>query len=159
VHATNPARVSLHGSALDVRVFSHETEPLADADLRRLFAGSTLTAQRLDRLRSWPLIAVTFDSRIVGLASCQKNGPEMRVPDVAVDAITPLQAGGVLRVGEREIADALLDAIETAAVAAGCRRVVVNPPKMPLPHLQRRGYRYIDERCAGGWFEKTLLIA
>jgi hypothetical protein len=122
--------------------------------VRRLFAGSSLTALRLDRLRSWPLIAVMFDSTLVGLASCQKSGGDLRVPDVGVDAICSPQGGQ--RFGEREIIDALLDAIEVAALAGGCHRIVANPPKASIAYLQRRGYRYIDERCAGGWIEKTL---
>lgn len=156
--APNSLRVSVHGSAFDVRVISHEHEPIADDDLRRLFVGSVLTAPRLDRLHSWTLIAVFFNSHIVGLASCQKNGPELRVPDVAADAIVWSQDRTGVRFGEREILNALLDAIEVAGLAAGCRRVVINPPKMSLGFLERRGYRHIDERCAGGWIEKSLPI-
>lgn len=134
---------------LEIRVHGPDCEPMTDADLRRLFPGGALTEARLDRLRTWPRILVTCGGRTVAAATCQKTETELRVPEVGMDATCGCS--------EREVIDALLDAVELAGLAGGCRRIVLLPPKVSLAHLQRRGYAGITERCAGGWVEKNLV--
>jgi len=144
-------------TTLDVRVTGPDCDELSDGDLRRLFPGSSLTDARLDRLRQWPRVVVTLGGDIVSVATCQKSEGEMRVPDVGMD-VPAMEAGyaAICRCGERDILNALLDAVELAAVAGGCRRVIVSPPRVSLGFLERRGYIRVNERCAGGWIEKTL---
>ncbi|HEX6974664.1 MAG TPA: hypothetical protein VF147_09690 [Vicinamibacterales bacterium] len=143
-------------TSLDVRVTGPDTE-LADGDLRRLFPGSSLTGVRLDRLREWPRVVVTLGGDIVAVATCKKTEGEMRVPDIGLD-IPAMEAGyaAVYRCSERDILNTLLDGIELASVAGGCRRVIVSPPRVSLAFLERRGYVRVNERCAGGWIEKSL---
>ena len=141
---------------LDVRVTGPDCDVLSDADLRRLFPGGALTEPRLNRLREWPRVTITFDGRVVGAATCQKTEGEMRVPDLAIDVPPPTYGARTLRCTDRDIVNALLDALELACIAGGCRRVIISPPRLSLAYLERRGYRGINERCAGGWIEKTL---
>lgn len=140
---------------LEIRVCSADCEPLCDRDLRRLFPGSSLTQPRLDRLRLLPRVAIMVGGRVVATATCQKVEEELRVPDLGIDGSLPEATTTAVR-GDREIINALLDAIEMAALAAGCQRVIVNPPKVSLTMLERRGYRQIHESCAGSWIEKTV---
>jgi hypothetical protein len=145
-------------SQIEVRVCGGDCEPMSDADLRRLFPGSSLTHARLDRLRDLPRVIVVMGERTVGAATCQKVEHELRVPDLGIDSTV----GGLRLVGgppqpkEREVINALLDAVEVACLAAGCSRIVLSPPRVPIGFLERRGYRRVDERCAGGWVEKTI---
>jgi hypothetical protein len=150
-----PATVADFAS-LDVRVTGPDTE-LADGDLRRLFPGSSLTGLRLDRLREWPRVVVTLGEDIVAVATCKKTEGEMRVPDIGMD-IPAMEAGyaAICRCSEHDIINTLLDAVELASIAGGCRRVIVSPPRVSLAFLERRGYVRVDERCAGGWIEKSL---
>jgi hypothetical protein len=133
---------------LEVRVNGPDCEPLTSADLRRLFPGSALTQDRLNRLRDWPRVVVSCGERVVAVATCQKTEVELRVPEIGMDP--------GCECNERDVLNALLDALELAGLAGGCRRVVLMPPKVSLGFIERRGYARISERCAGGWIEKTL---
>jgi hypothetical protein len=135
-------------STLDVRVRGPDCDPVSDADLRRLFPGSTLTQERLDRVRTWPRVIIACDGRPVGLATYQKTELELRVPEVGLDTTCGC--------GERDVLTALLDALEVAGLAGGCRRLIVSPPRTSLGYLERRGFTPVRECCAGGWIEKTL---
>lgn len=135
-------------TALEIRVYGPDCEQMPDADVRRLFPGGALTEARLDRLRTWPRVLVTCGPRTVAVATCRKTEAELRVPEIGMD--TPCGCS------DRAVIDALLDALELAGLAGGCRRIVLMPPKLSLAHLQRRGYSAITERCAGGWVEKNL---
>lgn len=64
--ASPPARDS---GALDVLIEGPESGELIDADLRRLFPGSTLMGARRDRLRHWPRVVVRLDHVLVGVAT------------------------------------------------------------------------------------------
>jgi hypothetical protein len=143
-------------TALDVKVTGPDME-LSDGDLRRLFPGSSLTGMRLDRLRQWPRVVISLGDDIVAVATCQKTEGEMRVPDIGMD-IPAMESGYavICRCSERDILNTLLDAVELASVAGGCRRVIVSPPRVSLAFLERRGYVRVNERCAGGWIEKSL---
>jgi hypothetical protein len=145
-------------SVIEVRVCGGDCEPMSDADLRRLFPGSSLTQGRLERLRALPRVLVIMGDRTVAAATCQKVETELRVADLGIDAAACglRLVGGPPQPREREIINALLDAVEVACLAAGCQRIILNPPKVPLAFLERRGYTRVDERCAGGWIEKIL---
>jgi len=151
----SPAPVS-DPSPLDVRVTGPDIA-LSDGDLRRLFPGSSLTGVRLDRLREWPRAVVTLGDDIVAVATCRKSEGEMRVPDIGID-IPAMEAGyaAACRCSERDVINTLLDAVELASIAGGCRRVIVSPPRVSAGFLERRGYVRVNERCAGGWIEKSL---
>jgi hypothetical protein len=134
---------------LEVRVTGPDCEPVSDADLRRIFPGGMLTQTRLDRLRQWPRVVVMCGERVVALATCQKTETELRVPEIGLDTSCGC--------GMHEVLNALLDAVELAGLAGGCRRIVLMPPKAGASLLERRGYEGISERCAGGWLEKALV--
>ena len=136
------------GTALEVKVLGPHCEQLSDLDLRRLFAGSSLTGQRLDRLREWPRMLVFCGDCLVGAATCQRIEDELLVPDIGVDVGTSCS--------EKDVTNALLDALETACLAGGSRRVVLSPPRASLSMLERRGYKTIKASCAGCWIEKLV---
>lgn len=133
---------------LEIRVTGPDCDPLAASDMRRLFPGSMLTEGRLDRLRDWSRVTVHCGEQIVAVATCHKSDLELRVPDIGLDRTCGCNA--------REVVHALLDALELAGVAGGCRRLVLMPPREIPGALDRRGYVTIAERCAGGWLEKRL---
>jgi hypothetical protein len=116
--------------------------------MRRLFPGSMLTEARLDRLRDWSRVTVHCGDRIVAVATCHKSDVELRVPDIGLDRTCGCNI--------HEVVHALLDALELAGIAGGCRRLVLMPPREVPGTLDRRGYVTIAERCAGGWLEKRL---
>jgi hypothetical protein len=144
----NTASPEVAVSPLDVRVNGPDCDPVVDADLRRLFPGNALTHERLDRLRTWPRVVVVCGDRPVAVATCQKTEVELRVPEIGLDADCGCS--------ERDVLNALLDALEIAGLAGGCRRVVINPPRASLAFMERRGYSRVTECCAGGWLEKAL---
>jgi hypothetical protein len=139
--------------ALDVMIEGPEATALRDADLRRLFPGSSLTGARLNRLRNWPRFVVRLDHTPVGLATYTQVDGETQIPDFAVDLPRTTAAAGML---DRRIMYALLDAIELAALAGACRRIVLIPPREFVAALERRGYVAFHEGCAGAWMEKSL---
>jgi hypothetical protein len=143
------SEIVVDGAVFDVRVIGPDCDALTDADLRRLFPGSCLTDVRLNRLRQWPRAVVSVGGRVAAVATCQKSECEMRVPDLGLDA----PAGGCF---ERDVLNALFDAIELGCVAGGCRRVIISPPRTSFGFLERRGYVRVNERCAGGWIEKNF---
>jgi hypothetical protein len=133
---------------LEIQVQGPDASTVLDSDLRRLFPGPSLTERRLDRLREWPTVTVRCGGTVVGLATCRKTDTELRVPDLALD---PDCGCGI-----HDVLAALLEAVELAALAGGCRRLVIMPPRISPAFLERRGYSAIRERCAGGWLEKAL---
>lgn len=124
--------------------------PLAADDLRRLFPDGPPASGCAERLAHWPRILTVCGSGINGLATYQRSGDELRVGDLAADR------GGSCSL--EEIFDSLLDALENACLAGGGSRVVVLPgrPEDEM-RLRRRGYRRIQEGCAGTWLEKNLV--
>jgi hypothetical protein len=132
-----------------VRVLGPDCEPLSDTDLRRLFPGAALTASRLERIAGWSRVVVACGPRAIAVATYQRHDTELRVPDLALDAELPCSVS--------DAANALLDALELACLAAGCRRIVILPPAASAAALlRRRGYLAVDQGCAGSWVEKTL---
>lgn len=146
--APSTASSSPAGSTLEVKVLGPHCEQISDLDLRRLFAGSMLTGQRLDRLREWPRMLVLSGERLVGAATCQRIEDELLVPDIGLCADNGAS--------EIEVVNALLDALETACLAGGSRRIVLSPPRPSLAMLERRGYKTVKASCAGCWIEKIV---
>jgi hypothetical protein len=139
--------------ALDLRVEGPEIHGLTDGDIRRLFPGRT-TGDRLNRLRNWPRIVVRVEHVPVGVATYTQTPLETHVPEFAVDIPASLEGDyGSLR---SQVSNALLDAIEIASLAGGCRRIVVIPAGR-IGDFTRRGYVSVSEGCGGSWMEKTLL--
>ena len=137
---------------LDLRVEGPEARSLMDADIRRLFPGRT-TGERLNRLRNWPRLVVRGDDVPVGIATYTQTPIETHVPDFSVEIPHALQM--VHRRLARQVLDALIDAIEIASLAGGCRRVVLIPTG-GAGDLTRRGYGCVSEGCGGSWMEKSL---
>ena len=144
---------SIKRVALDVVVEGSDASGLTDADIRRLFPGTTLTGVRLNRLRNWPRVVVRVDDKAAGFATYTQTPFEMQIPDFAVSIPSAVGAdrGGLTK----RVLDALLDAIEVASLAGGCHRVVLIP-SAGAADLERRGYVVVREGCAGAWMEKSL---
>jgi hypothetical protein len=143
----NPA-----AAELDLRVEGPDVRGLTDAEIRRLFPGGTSGA-RLNRLRNWPRVVVRVDDVPVGVATYTQTPIETQVPDFSVEVPPALDVEYPYLVPQ--VLDALLDAIEIASLAGGCRRVVL----IPLgggADLARRGYMFVNEGCGGSWMEKSL---
>ena len=137
---------------LDLRVEGPEARGLTDADIRRLFPGRT-TGERLNRLRQWPRVVVRVDNVPVGVATYTQTPLETQVPDFSVEIPPALDVEHPDLVAQ--VLDALLEAIEIASLAGGCRRVVLIPSG-GATDLTRRGYVCINEGCGGSWMEKSL---
>ncbi len=140
---------------LDVMVEGPEARHLSDADVRRLFPGSTLTDVRLNRLRNWPRFVVRLDDVLLGVATYTQFDGETHIPEVAVDV--PGRLKKLHPAIDQRVLFALLDAIELASMAGACRRIVVIPPQQAVAVLERHGYTGYREGCAGAWMEKSLI--
>lgn len=127
---------------------------LAEADVRRLFPGTTLTVGRLNRLRHWPRLVVRVDDMPAGVATYTQTPFEMQIPDFSVHV--PANGDAERSALRHRVLNELLDAIELASMAGGCRRIVVIPSRVDAGHLERRGYVGVNEGCAGAWMEKAL---
>jgi len=140
-------------AALDLRVEGPEARGLTEADIRRLFPGRA-TGERLNRLRNWPRIVVRIDDVPIGVATYTQTPIETQVPEFAVDVPPAIELNHPdLR---RQVMASLIDAIEIASLAGGCRRIVIVPAG-PIKDLLRHGYVTVSEGCGGSWMEKSLL--
>jgi hypothetical protein len=134
---------------MQVRILGPDCPPLSSDDLHRLFPGSLFTPAREERLAQWCRVVAVCGARAVGIATYQRASGELRVPDFALDACSSCAASYIL--------NALLDALELACLAGGCRRLVLMPPTASaVAMLRRRGYVTVREGCAGTWIEKTF---
>ena len=140
-------------AALDLRVEGPEAPGLLEADIRRLFPGRT-TGERLNRLRNWPRIVVRIDDVPVGVATYTQTPIEMQVPEFSIE-IPPAIESNHPDV-RRQVMASLIDAIEIASLAGGCRRIVIVPAGA-IKDLLRHGYVTVTEGCGGSWMEKSLL--
>ena len=135
--------------ALHVRVLGPESPSLTYADLRRLFAGRLLSRARRDRIANATRIVVQQGARVIGLAAYDRADDELRVYELALEPS--------LCFGVQDILRQLLDALELACLAGGCRRVVLLPAAVvATTALERLGYEVVAEGCAGGWLEKRF---
>jgi hypothetical protein len=135
-------------SELQVRVFGADAQPMPSSEIARLFPRVPPFSPRFDRLARASRVVVTCDGKIVGLAVYVRAESELRVPELALAASAGCAAQAVLH--------ALLDALEAARLAGGCRRIVLTPPATAHAALRRRGYDLISEGCAGTWMEKSF---
>ena len=90
-----------------------------------LVAGADRESQA-DRLRQATLV-MRHEQTVIAAALCRQLGPELRVEEL----------GMVRAHGDDEMADVVLDALETAALAAGCDRLVVFSASRPLRRAMR----------------------
>ena len=86
----------------------------------------------------------------MGIATYTQTPIETQVPDFSVEIPPSLDVEHPDLVPQ--VLDALLDAIEIASLAGGCRRVVLIPLGGPA-ELARRGYVCVNEGCGGSWME------
>jgi hypothetical protein len=143
------ARSAIDIAPLQVRVQGPDAPPPTPAELRRLFAGRSLSRARRERLAVTPRVLAVHAGRIVGLAAFERAHEEVRVYELAVDP--------GLCFGPQEIVRQLLDALELSCLAGGCRRLVLLPAAVVATgRLERLGYRLVAEGCAGGWLEKSF---
>lgn len=140
-------------AALDLRVEGPEVSGLTDADISRLFPGQN-SGERLNRLRNWPRIVVRTDDVPVAVATYTQTPIETQVPEFSV-AIPPAIESNHPDL-RRQVMAALIDAIEIASLAGGCRRIVIVPTGR-IKDLLRHGYVAVSEGCGGSWLEKSLL--
>jgi hypothetical protein len=142
------------GHGLDVRVEGPESR-VDDADLRRLFSHTALSVSRQARIRADPRVVVMIGGRIVAMATCHHVLCEMRVCELAIDvpaSRAPLSIG----TNDERVLHALVDAIEVMAMAGGCRRVILSPPRSAMRTLQDRGYRPVENPAHAGWLERSV---
>jgi len=96
---------------------------------------------------------VRIDDIPVGVATYTQTPIETQVPEFAVE-IPPsveLNHSDVWR----QVMASLVDAIEIASLAGGCRRIVIVPTGR-IKDLLRHGYVTVTEGCGGSWLEKSL---
>lgn len=134
---------------LHVRMLGPDAPAPASTELRRLFAGRSLSRQRRERLLSSPRVVAVLGDRIIGLAAFERSNEEVRVYEMAV-------AGG-LHFSAFDIVRQLLEALELSCLAADCRRLVLLPAAVVATGpLECLGYRLLAEGSAGGWVEKVF---
>jgi hypothetical protein len=134
---------------LQVRVLGPESPAPTPSDLRRLFAGRSLSRARRERIASATKVVAQHGGRVLGLAAYERAGEELRVSELAVEP--------TLCFGVHDLLEQLLDAIELACLAGGCRRLVLLPAAVvSTTPLERLGFQLITEGCAGGWLEKRF---
>jgi hypothetical protein len=146
-----PAHVPLlePPAGLRVALVGPDTPGLGLSDLRRLFSGRTLSRARRERLATATKIVARHGGRVLGLAAYDCAGDELRVVEVALEPS--------LCFGAQDVLHQLLDAIELAALAGGCRRIVLLPAAVvAAAQLERLGFTMVTESCTGGWLEKRL---
>ncbi|MCL4811278.1 MAG: hypothetical protein KJ061_02285 [Vicinamibacteraceae bacterium] len=135
-------------SGLHVRLLGPDAAEPCSAELRRLFAGRSLSRQRRERLLSSPRVVAVLGDRVIGLAAFERSDEEVRVYELAV--------AGDLAFSAFDIARQLLDALELSCMAANCRRLVLLPAAVVATGpLERLGYR-LAGGCSGGWVEKVF---
>jgi hypothetical protein len=143
-HVATPAADALH-----VRIVGADASSLTLADFRRLFSGRSLSRVRRERIESSTRALALVGERVVGLAAYERAQGELRVYELACEPTLCFSAQDIIR--------HLLDAIELACVAGGCRRLVLQPSAVvatgPLEWL---GYRLVSDACVGGWLEKQF---
>ena len=149
-----PRSISPVEVALDVTIEGADGERLADGDLRRLFPGSVLTGVRLNRLHNWPRLVVRIGGLPIAVATYTQIDGGTQIPDFALDVPRRLASDdSTLR---RRAVYALVNAIEMAALAGACHRVLIIPPREIVSMLERRGYAVVSEGCGGAWMERDL---
>jgi hypothetical protein len=139
-----PPPVPLH-----VQVLGPDTGEAATAEIRRLLSARPNGRIGRDRLAHATRVVARSGARAVGVAAYERAGNELRVLELAVDPPPPLCAHHVI--GQ------LLAALEMAALAGGCGRLVLLPAAvLGAAALEPLGYRLVTTGGSGGWLEKTF---
>jgi hypothetical protein len=130
-----------------VRVVGPEAACLGEDDLQRLFRGRTPTPARRERMRRSGRVLAACGDRIVGLAAYEREGGEVRVHEFGVDDADQCRMD--------EISTVLLEALETACLAGGGRRLTLLPrAAVAVEVLRARGFLRVAESSGG--FEKRF---
>ena len=120
-------------------------------DLRRLFRGHRLSPVRRARLIDCGRVVAHCEGRIVGLAVYQRLEVEVRVYEFGVDEQVPC--------GVEAVVARLLDALEVACLAGGCRRLVVVPHgQVEDRFFTERGFAALAHGSATHLFEKRFQV-
>jgi hypothetical protein len=136
-------------TALQVRVVGPDSPTPTPLEVRRLFSHRLLSRARRERLARSAKVLAACDGRIIGLASFERGGDDIRVHEFAFEPDLSFSTQDILR--------QLLDALELACLASGGRRLVLLPNAIvAVSPLERLGYRIVNEGCAGAWLEKTF---
>lgn len=134
---------------LHVQVLGPDANQRALADARRLLSSRSSGRFRRDRLAHATRVVARCGARTVGVAAYERVGTELRVIEMAAQAAPA--------VCPTEVIAQLLSALEMAALAGGCRRVVLLPDAvLAASTLEPLGYRVMVEGAPGGWLEKTF---
>jgi len=145
-----------HSSALPdtimkVCVMGPDAPGPSHEDLRRLFRGRRLSTVRRARLTDCGRVVAHCEGRIVGLAAYQRLEVEVRVYEFGVDEQAPC--------GIEAVVAGLLDALEVACLAGGCRRLVVVPHgQVEDRFFTDRGFAALVHGCATHLFEKRFEV-
>lgn len=134
---------------LSVQVLGPDASERGVADARRLLSVNSSGRVRRDRLAHATHVVARCGAQVVGVAAYERVGVELRVLEMVVDPATA--------VCHTDIIGQLLAALETAALAGGCLRVVLLPAAvLAAAALETLGYRVMSEGVLGGWLEKTF---
>lgn len=145
--AVSPPAAS--AAPLHVQVVGPDASDGLTADVRRLLAQRSSGRFRRDRLAHATRVVARCGADAVGVAAYERAGAELRVLEIAVDPVEPLCA--------HEVIGQLLAALEMAALAGGCRRVVLLPAAvLGASVLEPLGYRVVSDGPLGGWLEKSF---
>lgn len=137
-------------SPIQVRVVGPDSEEMASIETTRPAQKRPVSRHQREHLAHATRIVARVGSRIVGVAAYERQGAELRVLELTIDPAPPSAAGP-------DVVRQLLGALEVAALAGGCRRVVLLPAAVvAAAALERLGYRFVGESCAGGWLEKNF---
>jgi hypothetical protein len=135
---------------IQVRVVGPDSVELQSVELSRLAPGRPVSRLQREHLEHATRVVARVGDRVVGVAAYERLGNELRVLDLRLDPVPPPLCG-------TDVVRQLLDALEVAALAGGCRRIVLLPAAViAATSLERLGYRIIAEGCAGGWLEKDF---
>lgn len=134
---------------LHVQVLGPDANDRGLADVRRLLSLRSSGRFRRDRLAHATRVVARCGAQVVGVAAYERVGAELRVLEMVVESAPA--------VCPTEVIAQLLSALEMAALAGGCRRVVLLPAAvLAASALEPLGYRVMSESALGGWLEKTF---
>lgn len=141
--------IESHAGTLRLSVVGPDAALPTASDLRRLLEGRALSRRRRERLAAMPKVIALQGDRVVGLAAYERGTGELRVVELAFASDVAYGARDVLR--------HLLDGVELACVAGGCRRLVLMPTAVVATGpLEELGYRVTTNGQPHCWLEKRL---
>jgi acetolactate synthase regulatory subunit len=145
-----PSTALSQPTSLHVQVLGPDASERGVAEVRRLLSVRSSGRFRRDRLEHATRVVARWGAQVVGVAAYERVGAELRVLEMVVDSAPP--------VCHSEVVVQLFSALEMAALAGGCLRVVLLPAAvLAASALEPLGYRVVNEGVPGGWLEKALL--